>query len=114
MEINLNPDTIRNIEYAEVASIDSATGQVGLYLRNQTRASGVYLGDVNTLAVGDVVMVTRISEGFVILNKVRGYLATDARMMNAPTPATGGSGGSGQTSHTTKSISGNLTGYFVY
>jgi hypothetical protein len=58
------------IEQGKVASIDKNTGKVFLYLRNGLVSCGTYLYDINDLRVGNSVLVSKVSNAYVILNKI--------------------------------------------
>jgi len=59
-----------DFEQAKITSIDKISGRVGISLRNGLISSATYLYDINDLRVGTSVLVGRVSNTYVIMNKV--------------------------------------------
>lgn len=58
------------IEQGKVAAIDRISGRVSLFLRNGLTSSGTYIYNLDDLRVGDSVLVTKVSNSYIILNKI--------------------------------------------
>ena len=66
----LKNDKPQGIEQGTVLGINKLTGRISLSLRNGLVSSGSYLYDINDLRIGDSVLVSKVSNSYVILNKV--------------------------------------------
>jgi hypothetical protein len=62
----------KSFDQGKVISINRVTGRVSVSLRNGLIVSATYIYDINTLFVGNSVIVTKVSNAYVILNKVSG------------------------------------------
>jgi hypothetical protein len=60
------------VEQGKVISINRVTGRVSVSLRNGLIVSATYIYDIKDLFVGNSVIVTKVSNAYVILNKVSG------------------------------------------
>jgi len=58
------------VEQAKVVSINWVTGRVGVFLRNGLESTASCLGDITNLYVGISVLVTKVSNSYVILSLV--------------------------------------------
>jgi len=71
MKISFAPKKkAEDFEQAKITSIDKISGRVGIFLRNGLVSSATYLYDINDLRVGASVLVGRVSNTYVIMNKV--------------------------------------------
>ena len=72
MKISFTPKKKQknSLEQAKIVSIDKISGRVGISLRNGLISSATYLYDINDLRVGASVLVGRVSNTYVIMNKV--------------------------------------------
>jgi hypothetical protein len=57
-------------EQAKIVSVDKLSGRVGIFLRNGLITSATYLYDIDDLRVGMNVLIGRVSNTYVIMNKV--------------------------------------------
>jgi hypothetical protein len=64
------PEVFEDFEHAKITAINRLTGKVTLFVRNGLVSAGNYLYDLNELREGMNVLVGRVSNTFVILNKV--------------------------------------------
>lgn len=60
----------QGMEQAKVLAIDKIKGRVSLYMKNGLITSGTYIYDINDLVVGATVLVARIDDSFIIMNKI--------------------------------------------
>jgi hypothetical protein len=58
------------LEQAKIVSINKLSGRVGIFLRNGLVSTATYLYDIDDLRVGASVLVNRVSNTYVIMNKV--------------------------------------------
>ena len=70
MKISYAEKETDSLEQAKIVSIDKISGRVGISLRNGLISSATYLYDINDLRVGMSVLVVRVSNTYVILNKI--------------------------------------------
>lgn len=67
-----NKKRIDDLEEGKIIAIDRLKGRVSLYLRNGLVSTGTYLYDVKDLRVGMNVLIGRVSNSYVIINKITG------------------------------------------
>lgn len=68
--INSKGKTPTNLEQAKIEAIDNIKGRVSLYMKNGLITQGTYLYDVKELSVGMTVLVGKVDNSYIILNKV--------------------------------------------
>jgi len=61
-----------DLEEGKITAIDKLKGRVSLYLRNGLISTGTYLYDIKDLRVGMDVLIGRVSNSYVIINKITG------------------------------------------
>lgn len=114
------------LEQAKIVSIDRNTGRVSLFMKNGMVSVGSYLYDLNQLREGMTVLVGRVDNSYVILNKMANIPRTAksfsfSNNVNIPTFMSTTrlynvtiSGGTGKYSSLVGKIGDDQTGYYVF
>lgn len=61
---------MNSIEQARILSIDRVTSRITLYMKNGLITTGTYLYDISDLIAGTTVLVAKLDDSYVILNKM--------------------------------------------
>ena len=60
-----------NLLRAKINSIDYASGRIGIFTKNGLKSVATYLGNLSHLRVGNQVLVGKVDDAFIILNKLQ-------------------------------------------
>jgi hypothetical protein len=73
-----------NLLRAKINSIDYASGRIGIFTKNGLKSVATYLGNISDLRVGNQVLVGKVDDAFIILNKLQNPIRNCGMMTFQP------------------------------